>query len=83
MKAKSIEEIVEAVAEPEVTYSPEYVTLRNVRVHSTGQEFPKFVPFPYGLEGVNYNDLAANKIIATLADFQKIDFGKCLGCGDG
>lgn len=80
MKAKSIEEIVEAVAEPEVTYSPEYVTLRNVRVNSTGQEFPKFVPFPYGLEGVDYNDLAANKIIMTVEEFANLDLNTCLSC---
>lgn len=80
MKAQSIEEIIEAVAEPEVTYSPEYVTLRNVRVHSTGQEFPKFVPFPYGLEGVDYNDLAANKIIMTLEEFAALDLNTCLSC---
>lgn len=80
MKAKSIEEIVEEVAEPEVTYSPEYVTLRNVRVHSTGQEFPKFVPFPYGLEGVDYNELAANKIIMTVEEFANLDLNTCLSC---
>ncbi len=59
----------------------EYVTMRRITVNATGQIFEKYQPFPLGLE-VDYAQLLANKFIKTLADFQQIDTGRCLSCGE-
>lgn len=84
MKAKSIEEIVEAVAEPEVTgfINPEYIALRDITIHAQNATIQRYQPFPNGLSGVDYENLLANKFIATFAEFQSMDkSGRCLSCG--
>lgn len=75
-KVKSFEEINSAFV------TPEFVTLVNVDVKKTGQLYPKYSPFPAGLEGVDYESLIANRFITSIEDFQKIDNGRCQGCGN-
>ena len=60
----------------------EYVAMRRITINATGQTFEKYSPFPSGLEGVDYSDILAKKYIKTLADFQMIDTGRCLSCGE-
>ena len=60
----------------------EYITLRRITVNSTGQVFEKLSPFPSGLPSVDYANLLQNRLITTLDDFQKIDTGRCLTCGE-
>jgi len=60
----------------------EYVTMRRITVNATGQTFEKYSPFPSGLAGIDYENLIAAKLIKTLADFQQIDTGRCLSCGE-
>ena len=56
--------------------------MRRINVAATGQVFEKYSPFPSGLEGVDYQSLLDGKLIKTLADFQQIDTGRCLSCGE-
>lgn len=71
------------VMEPAFISEPiTYITMSRITVNSTGQIFEKYSPFPYGLEGVDYEKLLSSKLIKTLADFQQIDTGRCLTCGD-
>ena len=60
----------------------EFIAMRRITINATGQTFDKYSPFPSGLEGVDYTNLLASKFIKTLADFQQIDTGRCLSCGE-
>ena len=60
----------------------EYITLRRLTLNSTGQVFEKLSPFPSGLENIDYENLLRSRFISTLEDFQKIDPGRCLSCGE-
>jgi hypothetical protein len=56
--------------------------MRRISIADTGQVFEKYSPFPSGFEGIDYQNLLDGKFIKTLADFQQIDTGRCLSCGD-
>jgi len=56
--------------------------MRRISIAATGQTIEKYAPFPSGLEGADYENLLAAKYIKTLADFQQIETGRCLSCGE-
>jgi hypothetical protein len=62
--------------------SPEFITLVRIEVKASGQMYEKFTPFPSGLEGIDYENLIANRLITSLENFGKIDFARCQGCGN-